>query len=219
VTPGEAVSDASSPERELREEDLADEPTDQFVAWFDQAVAAGQPEPEAMCVATATLDGVPSARMVLLKAYDRRGFTFYTNEGSRKGLEMEANPVAALTWRWGLLDRQVRVAGRVERVSEPEADAYFASRARGSQLGAWASFQSTVVPTVDGITARGVLEADVAEIEGRFEGVDVTRPPYWGGFRVVPETVEFWQGRRNRLHDRLRYRRAEGGWVVERLFP
>jgi pyridoxamine 5'-phosphate oxidase len=213
------VAQDQRPARELREADLADEPTTQFVAWFDEAVAAGQPEPEAMCVATATLDGVPSARMVLLKAYDHRGFTFYSNEESHKGAELAANPVAALTWRWHLLDRQVRVAGRVERVSEEEADAYFASRHRGSQLGAWASSQSAVIDAEPGREPREVLEADVAAVEARFAGIDVTRPPYWGGFRVVPEVVEFWQGRERRLHDRLRYRRAEGGWIVERLFP
>jgi pyridoxamine 5'-phosphate oxidase len=204
--------------RELHEEDLAADPAAQFVDWFDQAVAVGQPEPEAMCLATATPDGVPSARMVLLKAYDHRGFTFYSNEESRKGVELEANPVAALTWRWSLLDRQVRAAGRVERMSEEEADAYFASRARGSQLGAWASSQSAVIVAEDGRNARAVLEADVAAVEARFEGAEVTRPPYWGGFRVVPDMVEFWQGRERRLHDRLRYRRAEGRWLVERLF-
>ncbi len=205
-------------ERTLSERDVADEPTAQFAAWFDEAVTAGQPEPEAMCLATATADGVPSARMVLLKAHDQRGFAFYTNERSRKGGELAANPVAALTWRWARLDRQVRVTGPVQRVEAGEADAYFAGRPRQSQLGAWASNQSAVIPAGGG-EPRGVLEAAVVAVEDRFAGVEVPRPPHWGGFRVVPEVVEFWQGRTGRLHDRLRYRREGPGWVVERLFP
>lgn len=204
---------------ELAEDDVAAEPVVQFGIWFEEAVAIGEPEPEAMCLSTATLDGVPSARMVLLKAYNAHGFVFYTNEGSRKGSELLANPRAALTWRWKLLDRQVRVSGAVQRVAPEESDAYFATRARGSQLGAWASEQSSVIPVDAGRLPRAVLDAAVSAAEARFAGRPVPRPPNWGGFRVVPETLELWQGRTNRLHDRLRYRRAGDGWVIERLFP
>jgi pyridoxamine 5'-phosphate oxidase len=201
-------------QRGLREEDLAPDPFTQFGAWFDEVAQADIREPNAMTLATATPDGRPSARMVLLKGVDARGFTFFTNYESRKGGELDANPRAALVFFWVQLERQVRVEGRVERLSAEESDAYFASRPEGSQLGAWASQQSAVLPE------RGPLETRYEELRAQYEGHEVARPPFWGGFRVVPETVEFWQGRVNRLHDRLRYRRqGDDSWVVERLSP
>jgi pyridoxamine 5'-phosphate oxidase len=197
----------------LHERDLAPDPMAQFATWFEEAKAAGVPEPEAMCVATA-LHGIPSARMVLLKAFDSRGFVFFTNYDSRKGRDLSANAVAALVWRWFPVMRQVRAEGPVERISAEESDQYFASRARGSQLGAWASAQSTVVPD------RAALDAAMAAVDARFGDIGVVpRPPWWGGLRVVPESVEFWQNRENRMHDRLRYVREPPGWRVERLAP
>jgi pyridoxamine 5'-phosphate oxidase len=197
----------------LYDRDLLADPIDQFRLWFEQATAAGVPEPEAMCVATVQ-DGYPSARMVLLKSFDRDGFVFFTNYESQKGRELAAHPAAALVWRWFAVKRQVRAAGEVERVGDSESDAYFASRARGSQLSAWASAQSTVVPD------RAALDESMAAVSARFSGVaEVPRPPWWGGFRVVPNVVEFWQNRENRLHDRLRYVREPAGWRVERLAP
>jgi pyridoxamine 5'-phosphate oxidase len=197
----------------LHERDLAAEPIEQFSKWFTEAVTAGVPEPEAMCVAT--VNGAdPSARVVLLKAFDRRGFVFFTNYTSAKGRDLAANPVAALVWRWYSVRRQVRVAGEVERTSGEDSDTYFASRPRGSQLSAWASAQSTVVPD------RAALEARMAAVEARFSAVaEVPRPPWWGGLRVVPHAVEFWQNRDDRLHDRLRYVPDPPGWRVERLSP
>jgi pyridoxamine 5'-phosphate oxidase len=201
-------------QRGLREEDLAPDPFTQFGAWFDEVAQADIREPNAMTLATATPDGRPSARMVLLKGVDTRGFAFFTNYESRKGGELDANPRAALVFFWVQLERQVRVEGRVERLSAEDSDAYFASRPEGSQLGAWASQQSAVLPD------RGPLEARYEELRAQYGGQEVPRPPFWGGFRVVPETVEFWQGRVNRLHDRLRYRRQDdGSWVIERLSP
>ena len=199
----------------LLEADLAGGWAAQFAAWFAEAAAYGLPEPNAMIVATADRDGHPSARTVLLKGYDAGGFVFYTNYTSRKGTEAAANPYASLVFPWFPMQRQVLVTGSVERVSRAETEAYFATRPRGSQLGAWASPQSQVLPD------RGAVEAGLAEAVARFgtEG-PVPAPPHWGGLRVIPETVEFWQGRSNRLHDRLRYRRTgEGEWVVERLAP
>jgi pyridoxamine 5'-phosphate oxidase len=166
-----------------------------------------------MCVATA-LGGIPSARMVLLKSFDARGFVFFTNYQSQKGRELGANPAAALVWRWFSVKRQVRVAGEVEHVVATESNEYFATRARGSQLSAWASAQSAIVPD------RAALDAQMAAVEERFRGVaEVPRPPWWGGLRVVPHSVEFWQNRENRLHDRLRYLRDASGWRIERLAP
>ena len=201
-------------QRGLREEDLAADPFAQFGVWFGEVAQADVREPNAMTLATATPDGRPSARMALLKEVDTRGFVFYTNYESRKGSELNANPRAALVFFWVQLERQVRVEGRVERVSAEESDAYFSSRPEGSQLGAWASLQSVILP------GRGPLEARYEELHAQYEGQEIPRPPFWGGYRVVPETVEFWQGRVNRLHDRLRYRRqADGSWVIERLSP
>jgi pyridoxamine 5'-phosphate oxidase len=200
----------------LDEENLEADPIAQFRSWFDEAVAAGQPEPEAMALATATVDGGPSVRWVLLKEVDERGFVFYTNAHSRKGQELAANPRAALGFRWWVVGRQVRVSGPVAPVDPAQSDAYFSTRARGAQLGAWASPQSEV------LADRPGLEEHLEVVTARFAGREVPRPPWWGGFRMSPEQVEFWQGRENRLHDRLEYVRAAGearGWVVRRLAP
>jgi pyridoxamine 5'-phosphate oxidase len=198
----------------LLEADLAADWTGQFARWFADANAAGLPEPNAMIVATADAEARPSARTVLLKGYDERGFVFFTNYRSRKGVEALSNPVASLVFPWFAMQRQVLVTGAVEPVDRSETEAYFATRPRGSQLGAWASPQSRVLPD------RAAVEAGMAAAIERFgtEG-EVPAPPHWGGLRVVPETVEFWQGRASRLHDRLRYRRTEEGFVVERLAP
>jgi pyridoxamine 5'-phosphate oxidase len=198
----------------LLETDLAAGWTDQFAVWFADAAAAGLPEPNAMVVATAGRSGHPSARTVLLKEYDASGFVFFTNYESRKGTELAENPYASLVFPWFPMQRQVLVGGAVEQVSRAETEEYFASRPRGSQLGAWASPQSRVLPD------RAAVEAHLAAAIERFGDRPVPAPPHWGGFRVVPETVEFWQGRSSRLHDRLRYRKSgERGWIVERLAP
>lgn len=198
----------------LSEGDVESDPVAQFARWFAQAVAANVPEPNAMTVATATRAGVPSARIVLLKGFDERGFVFYTNYEGRKGSELAENPVAALVFHWVELHRQVRITGAVEKVSHAESDAYFQSRPRGSRLGAWASKQSSVL---DG---RAPLEARLAELTAQFGEGDIPLPPFWGGYRVMPEAVEFWQGRPSRLHDRLRYvRQPDTTWRIERLSP
>jgi len=201
----------------LAEGDLAAGWPEQFERWFAEVMAAGVTEPNAVVLATASPSSGPSARTVLLKAVDARGFVVYTNLRSRKGTEALAGGRAGLCFSWVDLERQVCVVGTVEQVTVAEADAYFASRPRGSQLGAWSSDQSAVV------ASREVLEARRSAYASRFEGADVPRPPHWSGLRVVPETVEFWQGREDRLHDRLRFRREDAGgatgWVVERLEP
>ena len=198
----------------LSEADADADPFRQFQRWFDEASAAGILEPNAMTLATATPDGVPSARMVLLKGFDARGFTFFTNYESRKGGELASNPRAALVFFWVDLARQVRIEGTVERVSEEESTTYFQSRPQGSQLSAATSRQSAV------IADRATLERAVAQAAQRYADQQIPRPDFWGGFRVVPTTIEFWQGRPNRLHDRLRYRRAiDDAWRVERLSP
>jgi pyridoxamine 5'-phosphate oxidase len=199
--------------RGLREADLLADPLEQFTHWFEEARNAPLLEPNAMTLATVDAAGQPAARTVLLKAIDRRGLTFYTNLESRKARELAANPKAALLFWWPPHARQVRFEGAIEGVADAEANAYFASRPRGSQIGAWASAQSSV------IADRAALEAAEQQIAQRFAGGPVPRPPFWGGYRLVPERVEFWQGRTNRLHDRLRYTRHAERWRIERLAP
>jgi pyridoxamine 5'-phosphate oxidase len=196
----------------LDETHAAADPFAQFGTWIAEALASTVKEPNAMTVATADAAGRPSARIVLLRGWDERGFVFFTNYESRKGREIGANPFASLLFFWDQLEREVRIDGGIERLSEAESDAYFERRPRGHRLSAWASPQSR--PVAD----RGALEAAMADAETRFPG-EVPRPPYWGGYRVVPATVEFWQGRRNRVHDRLVYRRETTGWTRERLAP
>jgi len=193
--------------------DLAADPFGQFSRWFADAVADGVPEPNAMVLATADPDGRPSTRTVLLKGYDGAGFVFYTNYASRKGRELAANPHASLLFPWHAVARQVIVAGTVARVTREETEEYFAARPHGSQLGAWASQQSAP-------GTREELEERYARLAERWPaGEPVPAPPFWGGFRLTPRSVEFWQGRHDRLHDRLVYGRAEGGWTVTRLNP
>jgi len=198
----------------LTETDADANPFIQFQTWFDQALSAELPDPNAMTLATATPEGKPSARIVLLKGFDEEGFVFYSNYNSQKGQQLAANPWAALVFWWAELERQVRIDGYVEKVSPEESEAYFASRPFDSQLGAWASQQSKV------IASRAVLEDKIAELKQKYEAQAVPKPPHWGGYRLFPTEFEFWQGRPSRLHDRLRYRQqSDGTWLRERLAP
>ena len=197
----------------LLEADANPDPIVQFQTWFDGAVAAQLPEPNAMTIATATPDGIPSARVVLLKGLDDRGFVFFTNYDSHKGQELQTNPHAAIVFLWTELERQVRVQGTVERIVAAESDEYYYSRPAGSRLGAWASAQSQV------IADRTVLETRLAQLQTDYPNGDIARPSHWGGFRVVPTLIEFWQGRSSRLHDRLRYQKVDKGWTIDRLSP
>jgi pyridoxamine 5'-phosphate oxidase len=199
--------------RDLSEADLAADPFQQFAWWFAEAQAAAVTDPSAMTLATATKDGRPSARVVLLKGFDDRGFVFYTNYASRKGDELVENSRAALVFYWAELKRQVRVEGSIEQASAVESDTYFQSRPRESRLAAWVSGQSRVIPS------REALDRRMDELMLEYQGREIARPPHWGGYRLCPTSVEFWQSRPNRLHDRLCYRLANGAWQIERLAP
>lgn len=215
MTPPRSIADLRREYARARldEQDVSPDPIAQFAAWFADAQAAEVEEVNAMALATATRDGIPSARVVLLKGFDERGFVFFTDYRSRKGVELEANPRAALVLCWSELERQVRISGSVTRTSVEESEAYYRTRPLGSRLGAWVSHQSQPIPS------RQTLEAGLHDVERRFGTGDVPLPPYWGGYRVLPEMIEFWQGRENRLHDRIRYVREGKGWRIERLAP
>ena len=200
---------------ELKETDLDPDPIVQFERWFDEAMQRHPHMPNAMTVATCGADGVVSARVSLLKGYDSRGFVFYTNYNSRKGTQITENPHVSLCFYWEELERQIRIEGAAVKVTEEESDAYFATRPRGSQLGAWASQQSTVL-----MGGRGDLDQRFARLEETYKNQPVPRPPHWGGYRVIPTMIEFWQGRTDRLHDRFVYRlREPKDWIIERLSP
>ncbi len=207
VTLGQGVS------RGLPEATADRDPIELFGEWFEQARESGILLPESASLATANRDAVPSSRMVLLKSFAADGFVFYTNYGSRKAREMDENPRASLLLHWVILERQIRVEGSVERISAKASAAYFRTRARGSQIGAWVSRQS------EELEDRAELKRRAEEIERRFKGQDVPFPPFWGGYRLIPESIEFWQGRLNRLHDRLLFTREGGSWSVRRVYP
>ena len=197
----------------MDEHELDTDPSRQFAVWYAEAQAAGLLQPDATALATATAEGRPSVRMVLLKGHDERGFVFYTNYESRKGSELAANPHAALAFHWQPLRRQVRAEGPVQRIPDAESAAYFATRPRGSQVAAWASPQSSVVPS------RADLDLLYEETAARFDVGQIPPPPFWGGYRLIPDAVEFWQGREDRFHDRIRYERIADGWTRARLAP
>jgi pyridoxamine 5'-phosphate oxidase len=197
----------------LDESDIAASPIEQFTRWWDDALKSELFEVNAMTLATSTRDGKPSARIVLLKGFDENGFVFYTNYESHKGKELEENPNVALVFFWKEIERQIRIEGTVEKVSATESDAYFSSRPKGSRIGAWASPQSSIIEN------RNILEQSALQYESKFEN-SIPRPPHWGGYRVMPVKIEFWQGRSNRLHDRIQYTKTPGGsWKAERLAP
>jgi pyridoxamine 5'-phosphate oxidase len=197
----------------LSEQGAGDDPLSLFHTWYQAAIGSGVYLPESMALGTATRDGKPSVRLVLLKGYDQRGFVFFTNYQSRKAAELEENPEATLVFHWAILQRQVRIEGSVQRITEKESKAYFHSRPRGSQIGAWASIQSEPLATRKG------LEERVKKYEKRFEGGEVPLPPFWGGYRLEPRSIEFWQGRANRLHDRIKFVMSQEGWGRLRLYP
>ena len=198
----------------LDEHGIDRDPFQQFTIWYDDAVAAGLPEPEAMTLSTATSEGRPSARIVLLRGYDERGFCFFSNYSSQKGKELAANPYAAVTFHWVELERQVRIAGRVEKVTAAESDVYFQSRPSQSRIGAWSSPQSNVIPS------RDALEQFFDDYQERYSDVTaIPRPEHWGGYRVIPERIEFWRDGAFRLHDRIIYQPDGSGWRTTRLYP
>lgn len=199
----------------LLEENVSKNPLEQFAIWFDEAVKAEILEPNAMTLATASKNALPSARIVLLKGFDQEGFTFFTNFNSHKGIELTENPFAALVFFWGDLERQIRIEGVVERISDEESKSYFHSRPKGSQLGAWASPQSKAIPH------REFLDEKILEMEHKYASDEVIpKPEHWGGYKVIPNQIEFWQGRSNRLHDRILYtQQKDESWIIERLAP
>ena len=197
----------------LLEKDVESHPVDQFTKWWNQAVKAEIDEVNAMVVATASADGMPAARVILLKDYSHEGFVFFTNYNSYKGMHLAENPKACLVFFWKELERQVRITGLVSKIAEASSDEYYLSRPRGSQLGAWASPQSTVIP------GREWLDQHYSEISDSYDGKELSRPPHWGGFLVKPVIIEFWQGRPSRLHDRIQYSLENGEWKIERLAP
>ena len=199
--------------KELSRNSVSSDPIAQFSVWMNEAVSSDLQEPNAMTLATANKAGIPSARTVLLKGFDKRGFVFYTNYESSKAEELKENPVASLLIFWAELERQVRIIGKVDKVSQQESEKYFSSRPRDSRLGAWASKQSGV------IADRETLENKFKEMKERFEGKEIPLPPFWGGYRVIPHKIEFWQGRESRLHDRICYTLDAGSWKIERLSP